>query len=275
MKDKSELGRSIEDLMKENESYISSNEIIEEINIEEIVANPEQPRTVFDELKLSELSKSIKQHGILQPVIVKKGSNGYILVAGERRVRAAILADLETVPAIVRDYNSKFLPELAMIENLQREDLTPIEEAIAFQNIIFRTNITHQDLADKIGKSRVYVTNILGLLNLPKEVIKAVNNEKITMGHARALSKLKNVEYCLSLFNRILKEKLTVRDLEQIIRNDKSPIKIINKNRLVVLKNMFRNNFSDLNVKVKKDKVVITFKDDEELNRFIEYMKED
>ena len=102
-----------------------------------------------------------------------------------------------------------------------------------------------------------------------------LNNEKITMGHARALSKLKNVEYCLSLFNRILKEKLTVRDLEQIIRNDKSPIKIINKNRLVVLKNMFRNNFSDLNVKVKKDKVVITFKDDEELNRFIEYMKED
>lgn len=275
MKDKSELGRSIEDLMKENESYISSNEIIEDVRIDEIVANPGQPRTVFDELKLNELSKSIKQHGILQPVILKKGSKGFILVAGERRVRAAMLAELETIPAIVRDYNSKFLPELAMIENLQREDLTPIEEAIAFQNIIFQTSITHQDLADKIGKSRVYVTNILGLLNLPKEVIDAVNNEQITMGHARALSKLKNVDYCLSLFNRIIKEKLTVRNLEEIIRNDKTPKNSLSKENLFVLKDMFRNNFSDLNVRVNKDKVVITFKDDEELNKFIQYMKED
>lgn len=275
MKDNSKLGRSIEDLIKENESYVSSNEIIEDIALEDIVANPGQPRTVFDEIKLNELSKSIKQHGILQPVILKKGATGYILVAGERRVRAAELANLKTIPAIVRNYNTRYLPELAMIENLQREDLTPIEEAIAFQNILFQTNITHQDLADKIGKSRVYVTNTIGLLNLPKEVIDAVNNERLTMGHARALSKLKNIELCLSLFKRVLVEQLTVRELEEIIRNTKTPQKSLNKSNLRILKDVFRESFSNLNIKVNKDKLVITFKDDKELTDFINFLKEE
>jgi ParB family chromosome partitioning protein len=272
---KTKLGRNFADLMAENELFISSQEEIVDVKIADIVANPSQPRTVFDKIKLEELAKSIKQHGIIQPVIVKPGSTGYILVAGERRVKAAELSGLETVPAIIRNYNMKHLPELAMLENIQREDLTPIEEAIAFQNIINNTHITHKELAEKIGKSRVYVTNILGLLNLPTVVMDAVNNDQITMGHARALSKIQNIEYCLDLFDRVISEKLTVRELERIIReknNKQKPNKVLHQN-LVDFQSVLKNKVKHLKVTIKNDKVILDFKNNNQIIELINHLK--
>lgn len=272
---KTKLGRNFADLMAENEMFISSQEEIIDVKIADIVANPSQPRTVFDKIKLEELAKSIKQHGIIQPVIVKPGASGYILVAGERRVKAAEISGLETVPAIIRNYNMKHLPELAMLENIQREDLTPIEEAIAFQNIINNTHITHKELAEKIGKSRVYVTNILGLLNLPTVVMDAVNNDQITMGHARALSKIQNIEYCLTLFKRVISEELTVRDLERIIReknNKQKPNKVLHQN-LVDFQSVLKNRVKHLKVTIKKDKVILDFNNNNQIIELINYLK--
>ena len=161
------LGRKFSDLMAENKIDYNENEEILEIEISRIKPNPNQPRTIFDEKKLIELANSIKEHGIFQPIILKPSGNGYTLVAGERRVKAAKMAGLYKIPSIIRDYNSIYLSELAILENLQREDLTPMEEAIAFQKAIFNLKYTHEELGRKIGKSRVYVTNIVGLLNLP------------------------------------------------------------------------------------------------------------
>lgn len=277
MNDKSKLGRNFADLMAENETYISSQEEIVELEIASIVANPSQPRTVFDNIKLEELSKSIQQHGIIQPVIVKPGAQGFILVAGERRVKAAKLAGLNKVPAIVRNYNMKYLPELAMLENIQREDLTPIEEAIAFQNIINNTHITHKELANKIGKSRVYVTNILGLLNLPTVVMDAVNNEQLSMGHARALSKINNINYCLELFEKVIKENLTVRDLERIIRenNNKCKPKIVLHQNLLDFQETLKSRIKGLKVTVKKDKIILNFSDNNQVKRLINLIQGD
>jgi ParB family chromosome partitioning protein len=169
----------------------------------------------------------------------------------------------------------KHLPELAMLENIQREDLTPIEEAIAFQNIINNTHITHKELAEKIGKSRVYVTNILGLLNLPTVVMDAVNNDQITMGHARALSKIQNIEYCLDLFDRVISEKLTVRELERIIReknNKQKPNKVLHQN-LVDFQSVLKNKVKHLKVTIKNDKVILDFKNNNQIIELINHLK--
>ncbi|MEC9485734.1 MAG: ParB/RepB/Spo0J family partition protein [Candidatus Izemoplasma sp.] len=276
MKDKNNLGRTFSDLIAENETYVTGNEEIVDVSIDEIKANPGQPRTVFDELKLKELANSIKQHGILQPIILKPAAQGYILVAGERRVRAAELAGLKEVPAIVREYNEKYLPELAMLENIQREDLSPIEEAIAFQKIIENTHITHQELGEKIGKSRVYVTNIIGLLNLPTVVMDAVNTEEISMGHARALSKLNNLNFCLELFARIKQEHLTVRDTESIIRKYKTNDEdIISEETLNKAKRFISSRFNDIKVSVKHNKITMRYKTEKQLQKIINSFKDE
>ena len=149
------LGRSISDLIEENRNVFNENEEVIEIAIDEIKPNPEQPRTIFNEKALKELSDSIKEHGVFQPVILKPVQNGYILVAGERRVKAAKMIGLKKIPAILRDYNNIYLSELAILENIQREDLTPIEEAIAYHRAIANLKLTHSELAKKISKRKV------------------------------------------------------------------------------------------------------------------------
>jgi len=266
------LGRSINDLMEENQTIFKDNEEVLEIELTSIKPNPEQPRTIFDEKSLLELSDSIRQHGVFQPIILKPVQNGYILVAGERRVKAAKIAGLNTIPAIIRDYNSIYLSELAILENLQREDLTPIEEAIAFQKAVFNLNLTHEELGKKIGKSRVYVTNIIGLLNLPTVVINDVNLGKITMGHARALSKLKDHELCLKLHYRIIKENLTVRDIEGIIRNlHKENNDFIIPNEVLDSAQSLLNNSLDKKIKyrLKKNQLVFSFDSEEDLQELM------
>ena len=163
------IKRGLGDLLKENEIIDIEKEEVIDIVLKNIVPNPFQPRRHFDEDALNELAESIRINGVLQPVIVKKVSNGYMLVTGERRCRASEIAGFTTVPAIIRDYNNQYLAELALLENIQREDLTIVEEAQAYQNAIKSMNLTHLELATKIGKSRSYVSNALGILSLPQD----------------------------------------------------------------------------------------------------------
>ncbi len=267
------LGRTFKDLIEENRTEFKDNEEVLDIPIDSIKPNPEQPRTIFDEKSLIELSESIKEHGVFQPVILKPAGQGYVLVAGERRVKAAKMAGMITVPSIIRDYNSIYLSELAILENLQREDLTPIEEAIAFQKAVFNLKLTHDELGKKIGKSRTYVTNIIGLLNLPAAVINDVNLGIVSMGHARALSKLKDQKLCLKLHDRIIKENLTVRDIEGIIRNlAKHNHKYIIPNDLLDRTQSRLDKVLDNEVKyrLKKNQLVFTFESPDELEKVIE-----
>ena len=194
------------------------NEIVE-IKISEIRSNPYQPRKIFDEEALNELASSIKEHGIVQPIIVKKSIKGYELVAGERRTKAAKIAGLETVPAIVKDFDDEQMMEIALIENIQRENLNPIEEAMAYDSILRSSNITQDELAKKFGKSRSYITNSLGLLRLPDDTKKYVEDNKLSMSHDRALSKLEDNDQINRLANKIVNENLNVRAIENITRD--------------------------------------------------------
>ena len=189
---------------------------IVEIPINELMSNPYQPRKIFDEESLKELSESIKEHGVFQPIIVKKSVKGYNIIAGERRTKASELAGLKTVPAIVRDFSDEEMMQVALLENLQREDLSAIEEAKAYKSIIESLRLTQDELAKRLGKSRSHITNMLGLLRLPLSVQDMVLYGKISMGHARVLSKLENSEQIEDLANKVISENLSVRDLEAI-----------------------------------------------------------
>ena len=269
------LGRGISDLIEENEIDVNLSEEVLDIEISLIKPNPEQPRTVFNPDKLRELCESIKEHGVIQPVILKPAATGYILVAGERRVKACELAGMTTVPSIIREYNAIYLSELAILENLQREDLTSIEEAIAFERAIHNLKLTHEELGKKIGKSRVYVTNILGLLKLPKTVIDDVNLGKISMGHARALSKLKDNELCIRLHKKIIKENLTVRDIENIIRNysNNENEKIVSKKIIDMAQKSLSNIVdTDIRFKIKKNNITFSFSDEKEFEKLMQFL---
>ncbi len=269
------LGRSIQDLLEENDVRFNELEKIEEINIDRIKPNPDQPRSVFDTESIKELAQSITEHGVIQPIIVKQGNDGYILVAGERRVRASRIAGKLTVPAIVRDYNSKYLTELAILENLQREDLTPIEEAIAFKSILGSSNLTHEELGKRVGKSRTYITNVIGLLKLPAIVMEDVNAKRLTMGHARALSKIDDNDVIMTIRDEILSLNLSVRDVEAIIRDRyrKKPNNVSIESMKKADKQLSRIVQDDIKYKLNKNQIVLKFKDENELERIIEFLK--
>ncbi len=196
-----------------------------EIKVSEIRSNPYQPRKTFNEETLNELAASIKEHGVIEPIIVKKAIKGYELVAGERRLKAAKIAGLETIPAVVRDFNDQEMMEIALLENIQREDLNPIDEATAYQKIIELGGFTQEEFAEKFGKSRSHVTNMLGLLSLPSLVKIYVQEGHLSMGHARALSKLTDEEKINELANKVIKENLSVRALEQLLNEEQLPKK--------------------------------------------------
>lgn len=275
--DKQSLGRRIVDLLEENVRQETPKEQVLELDIDVIRPNEAQPRTVFDETALEDLAQSIREHGIVQPILVKPMTDGYMLVAGERRLRAARKAGRTTIPAIAREYNARDLPELALIENLQREDLTSIEEALAFQTILRRLKITHEQLANKIGKSRVYVTNMLGLLHLPVTVIESVNHGLVSMGHARALSKIRNQKIVLELHERVIREDLTVRELESIIRNNTKKRKpSVSEKSLERATNRLTQVLpKGTRYKVSKTQLTIQFDNEEELNRLVALLKGD
>lgn len=215
------LGRGIDALFKdfsEIEEVDIKKETVVEIPLEELRPNPYQPRKTFDEKALEELSESIKQSGVFQPIIVRQSTiKGYEIIAGERRFRASKLAGKETVPAIVREFDEARMMQIAVLENLQREDLSPMEEAEAYEMLMKNLKLTQVELAEQLGKSRPYIANYLRLLSLPQVVKDLVQKEQLSMGQARTLLALKETDQIIPLANRVLKEGLTVRQLEQIV----------------------------------------------------------
>ena len=246
---------------------------IKEINLDDIRRNPYQPRKTFDENALKELASSIQEHGVVQPVIVKKSVKGYELIAGERRTRAARMAGLETIPAIIRDFTDQEMMEIALIENIQRENLNPIEEAQAFKNIINETNMTQEQIATKFGKSRSYVTNLLGLLNLPNSVQKEVEEKKLSLSHARALSKITDPNKVMELAQRVIKENLSVREIEKITNNEELPKKVkinrTNNVKFIIFEKILREKIGT-KVKISNRKIEIPFDSDKDLERILE-----
>ena len=202
----------------EKKKFSSSNEVVK-IPIENVASNPNQPRYYFDEDNLKELSESIKEHGVIQPILVTKiGNNKYELIAGERRLQATKLAGIKEIPAIVRLATNQEKLELALIENVQRHNLNPIEEAKAYKKLQTEFNLTQEEIAKKTGKSRSAIANIVRLLDLPVEIQRGIIEEKITEGHARAIIGLKNPEKQRALYELILKNNLTVRGTENKVR---------------------------------------------------------
>lgn len=218
MKDE-KTARTLSDLLQEHHvDDVLEGEVIDEISLSDIKPNPFQPRRIFDEEKIEELAQSIKEHGVFQPIILKKVKQGFIIVSGERRFRAAQRVGLSTIPSIVRQYEESKVAEIALAENLQRENLTPIEEAEAYKVVMNNLKLTQAELAVKIGKSRSHVTNTLGLLNLPEEVQQMLLQSQISMGHARALSKLEDPKQIIKLAHRIIDKQLSVRQIEELTK---------------------------------------------------------
>ena len=280
------LGRGLEDLFNSENLDLESveakiyesatNEEIVELNLSDLRPNPYQPRKVFDEEALNELASSIREHGVFQPIIVKKSIKGYDIIAGERRYRASKMAGLDKIPAIIRDFTDEQMMEIALLENLQREDLSVIEEAHAYKSMIEHLNLTQDELSKRVGKSRSHITNILGLLRLPGEVQQMVSDGRITMGHARALSKLESNEEIIKLANKIVDENLVVRDIENITgtQDVAKKVKVVRKpvsTEYKYVEDILRDKF-DTKVKVGKTKIEISFSDSNELNRILEIL---
>lgn len=226
------LGRGMEALFSTSfEETPGENEIVEEIALDEIRANPYQPRKKFDEAALNELAESIKQTGVFQPVILRRSTvKGYELIAGERRVRASRIAGKTTIPAIVRDLDEEQMIEIAVVENLQREDLSPLEEAEAYNILMDKLNLTQAEVAERIGKSRPYIANYLRLLSLPEE-IKALVGTELSMGQARTILGLKDKQLMIDVTKRVINEGMTVRQLEELVQslNEKAPEEVEEK----------------------------------------------
>jgi len=189
----------------------------------QIATNPHQPRREFAPGAMEDLTNSIRQHGIVQPLVVTKEGDKYELIAGERRLRAALALELPTVPAIVREASASQKLEIAIIENVQRQDLNPLDEAVAYQRLIDEFSLTQEDVAKKIGKSRAAIANVLRLLDLPEPVQEAIRNGQLSAGHAKVLAGLDSPAEQLQFFERIMRERLTVRDVEAAIRGNKPP----------------------------------------------------
>ncbi|MEK4067310.1 ParB/RepB/Spo0J family partition protein [Peribacillus sp. FSL R5-0717] len=209
------LGKGLNALF--NSGEISKDEIVREIKLRELRPNPYQPRKSFRLEAIEELKQSIMEHGILQPIIARKSIKGYEIVAGERRYRAAMEADLKTVPVVVRELSEQQMMELAILENLQREDLNPIEEAAAYQTLLEKLEFTQEQLANRLGKSRPHIANHLRLLSLPEGIRRYISDGEISMGHGRALLGLKKKEMLKPVADKVLKEGMNVRQLEQYI----------------------------------------------------------
>lgn len=210
------LGKGLGALITSN--LLDDGDQVSDISVTEIRPNPYQPRKQFEAGAIEELAQSIKEHGIIQPLIVRKSIKGYELVAGERRLRAAKEADLKKVPVIIKNYTDQQLMEISLIENLQRENLNPIEEAEAYEKLVQHFSYTQEELAKKMGKSRPHVANILRLLQLPEKIRGLVSTSALTMGHARSLLPVSNEKVQWQLANDVVKKELSVRQLEEIVK---------------------------------------------------------
>lgn len=283
------LGKGLEQLFS-NESLYSGpidpiEEIVEntpkddivEVKLSELRSNPYQPRQKFDQEKLVELANSIKEYGVLEPIIVTKSIKGYEIVAGERRKKASELAGLEAIPAIIKEFTDSEMMQIALLENIQRENLTAIEEAEAYSNLLKVLNVTQEELANKIGKSRTYITNMVGLLSLPEAVKNDILHGLISAGHAKILSKLENEELITELAEKIKLNHLSVRELENLVQNPdykrkNAIVKIKNENSYNYVEEAFTDKIGN-RVRIKNKKIVIPFNSEKDLERILEILK--
>lgn len=278
------LGRGLEELfsiedinygnLEEKIMETVHEEEIQELPLSELRVNPYQPRKTFNEESLNELAESIKEHGVFQPIIVKKSIKGYEIVAGERRFRASKLVGKETIPAIVRNFTDEEMMEIAVLENLQRENLNAVDEANAYKTLMENLHLTQDQVSKRVNKSRSHITNLLGILALPEDVLTLVKENKLTMGHARCLSKLSDIEKINELTKKVLEENLSVRELEALASGEE----IERKNKIV--KKPKSNEYTSLEkelteyygtkVKIANKKLIISFENNQDLNRILE-----
>ncbi|MCI6737307.1 MAG: ParB/RepB/Spo0J family partition protein [Intestinibacter sp.] len=259
------------------------NEIVN-VKISDIYPNNTQPRKNFDEDKIISLCESIKKHGVLQPIVLKPDENGkYMIIAGERRYRACIMAKKEEIPAVIKNIPIKEVMEIALVENLQRENLNIIEEGIAYKNLIEKYKSTQEELASLVGKSRPYITNTMRLLNLSKEIIKYIELDKISPGHGKALLRISDEKKQVELAQRIIKENLSVRKTEEIVKNmlEEKKTKTKPKEKDIFIKDIEERLTNSLGTKVnissgkKKGKIEIEYYTDDDLNDIIERLLEE
>jgi ParB family chromosome partitioning protein len=280
MSKKRGLGRGLGSLIPGSESDGGADGSgLATVPVSTITPNPRQPRTQMDEAKLAELADSIREHGLIQPLIVRQEGSGYTLIAGERRWRASQLAGLSEVPVVIKEASPQAMLELALIENIQRADLNPIEEALAYQQLIDDFGLTQEAVAKRVGKSRPTVANIVRLLNLPKNIQEAVNNDQISGAHARALLPLPTPESQIAVMNSIIKQGLSVRQVEAIVSKIKAAEKPKTKQvkrlspEMAALESEFRHRLGT-QVKIQPGenggRVVINYYSDEELQAIYE-----
>lgn len=272
------LGRGIDAIFSDLDTEARSDDAVVDLKLAEIRPNPYQPRQNFDETALNDLAQSIRATGVFQPIIVRKSVNGYEIIAGERRFRASKIAEKTTIPAIVRDFDERAMMEVAVLENLQRENLTPIEEAQAYDMLIKKLNLTQAEVSKRLGKSRPYIANYLRLLSLPPIVKQMLSEGKLSMGQARTLLSLKDKSKLLALAKRTASEGLTVRQLEKLIAEQnagakkkaearpKSPYLRASENQLV---DRFGTKVNIAQSHKGKGKIEIDFTNTEDLNRIL------
>ena len=265
------FGSNVDDLIEEIASGDRDKNILP---ISEIRPNPYQPRKNFDQDKLKEMAESIREHGVFQPIIVRKAIDGYELIAGERRLRASKLAGKEDIPAIVVEFSDQEMMEISLLENIQREDLNAVEEAAAYSQLIEKIGYTQEELAKHIGKSRTHITNMLRLLRLPDDIKEKVRSGKLSYGQARTLLAAEDEEKMHELAERAVREGLSVRDLEKLVSE-----KPAEKKKKEVRRNPYYEDIRSrlekqfgTGVEVKKNKMVIYYNSDEDLNRILEKM---
>lgn len=271
------FGENVSDVLEDIQKGSKKMEGISDttsLPIKEIKPNPYQPRTQFDETKLQELSESIKTHGVFTPILVKKSVQGYELIAGERRLRASKLAGLKDIPAIIVDFNDQQMMEVAYLENIQREDLNAIEEAHALASMSEKLNLTQEELAKRIGKSREYVSNMMRLLKLPEKIQNYVVSGDLSMGHVRSLLALKKEEDMLLMAKQAMKEKMSVRALEKAVKEVGQPKVNKTKVRDTSYDNVMKIMEEKLQTKVNvdKNKIIISYHGVQDLNRILELL---
>lgn len=285
-KNKSALGRGLDALITMDDLKTGGSSSINEIELSKIEPNPEQPRSVFEQEALEELAASIRSLGVVQPITLKElAPDKYMIISGERRYRASLMAGLERIPAYIKTAADENVMEMALIENIQREDLNSIEIALAYQKLIDSYNLTQEKLSERVGKKRATIANYLRLLKLPAEIQMGIKDKKIDMGHARALIPVEDPEVQLALYERILAEGLSVRSVEEIVRGGKAEAESSSKTspaasrgkRLPEEYNMLKEHLSHFfKTKVKmtcndkgKGSITIPFSSEEELERLV------
>ncbi len=289
---RSALGKGLSALLENADTDVTSKSGMEgvvgsisQISLDQIEPNPFQPRTDFDLESLEELSASIKEQGIIQPITVRKmGYDRFQIISGERRYKASVMAGLKTIPAYIRVANDQGMLEMALVENIQRQNLNPLEVALSYKRLIDECSLTQELLSERVGKNRSTVTNFLRLLKLPVEIQSAVRSETISMGHARAIISVDDISLQLRMFREIISKQLSVREAEDLVRESgksKSVNKLHKKNESLsveygkiqtVLSNHFSNRIRLKLTKKGNGKIIIPFENDEDLNRILEIL---